>query len=422
MYFIINEKYKYCSIKILKFKITVMNSPEEYKNNLLKFDLQSFLTEYRGYNALKLKKIFPGIYKLLAAQLALYDKATKKLPLMANNLCYFTAKSYEQASSEALANYKASMVQGDLLIDLTGGLGADDIAFSGNFKKIISVDKDIELNILAQVNFSKLRINNVQRITSSAEEFITRNLKANLIYIDADRKPGYSGKKSVTLHDSSPDILKIINRLFEISPDIMLKLSPMADISYVKNSLPSLAEIHVVSVKNDVKELLVFLKKGFIKKPLVLAIDLEYDGNKKLNQFFDSGENKSKPLIAEKGKYFLEAANALIKSGLLNNYALENEFKLVSANSVFMITDKLINNPFGRFFMLVNSFIFSKSYFKKYISEKNITCSNITARSFPLKPEEIKSNFGLKDGGNDYFFFTTGEKKQKLGFHCYKLK
>lgn len=399
-----------------------MNSPEEYKNNLLKFDLQSFLKEYNGYNALKLTKNFPGTYKLLAAQLALYDKAKKKLPLMASAFCYFTSKSLEQASSEALANYKASLVQGDLLIDLTGGLGSDDIAFSGRFNNIISVDKDSELNLLAEVNFIKLGINNIKRISSDAEGFITGDLKADLVYIDADRKPGSSGKKSVTLHDSSPNVLKIINRLFDISPEIMMKLSPMADISYLIKNLPCLAEIQVISHKNEVKELLVILKRGYSKNPLISAIELSSTGNEKLNQFSEPSQKINESGFAESGLYFLEAANALIKSGLVNNYAYQNGLKLVSSSSVFMITDKPIQNPFGRYFKLVNSFSFSKSAFKNYLSENNIKSANITCRSFPAKPDEILKNFGLKDGSNDYFFFTAGENKKKLVFHCQKLQ
>lgn len=399
-----------------------MNSHEEYKNNLLKFDLQSFLTDYRGYNILSLRKKFPGMYKLLAAQLALYDKAKKKLPLMTDNFCYFTTKSYEQASSEALAKYKASLVQGDKLIDLTGGIGSDDIAFSRCFKKIISVDKDSELNMLAEINFSKLGINNILRITASAEEFINGSQKADLIYIDADRKQGSSGKKSVALHDSSPDILKIIERLFEISPEIMLKLSPMADITYLKNNLSYIKEIQVVSLKNDVKEILVMLKNGFPDKLKVSAIELDTDGSKILNQFSEPAVELNEPGFAENGKYFLEASNALIKSGLVNEYAALNELKLITVSSLFMITDKLLSKPFGRFFKLVSSFTFSKSALIKYLSENNIKSANITCRSFQAKPDEILKNFGLKDGGNDYFFFTAGENKKKLVFHCQKLR
>jgi hypothetical protein len=136
--------------------IAVMNHEEEYKNNLFKFDLQLFLEKYKGSSAVQLKKDFPDTYRLLASQLALYPKAAGKLPVFTSKFCYLTSKSYEQSSSEATADYKASMFKGNTLIDLTGGLGIDDIAFSRSFNRVISVDSDKELNKLAEVNFRKL--------------------------------------------------------------------------------------------------------------------------------------------------------------------------------------------------------------------------------------------------------------------------
>ena len=155
-----------------------MNSTEEYKNNLLKFDIQSFLKEYYGSTSIQLKKKFPDTYKLLAAQLTLYQKAKDKLPMFISKFCYLTSKSYEQSSSEALANFKASLYSGETLIDLTGGLGIDDIAFSKTFKKVISIDIDEELDMLTKINLKKLGISNIERITAKAEDFINDDLSA----------------------------------------------------------------------------------------------------------------------------------------------------------------------------------------------------------------------------------------------------
>jgi len=188
-----------------------MSSPEEYKNNLLKFDLQSFLKDYAGASSLNLKKAFPDNYKLLAAQLALYPKANTKMPKFTSNYCYLTSKSYEQSSSEALAQYKASLFEGETLLDLSGGLGIDDIAFSTKFKRVVSIDSDSELNLIADVNFCKLGIQNIERITANAEDYINNVISADLVYIDADRRAVQSGKKSVTLHNSSPNILQMLN-------------------------------------------------------------------------------------------------------------------------------------------------------------------------------------------------------------------
>src|SRR5690349_14056728 len=124
-----------------------------YKDKLLNFDLKSFLERYTEKDVFRLKEMYPELFVLLAEQLKLYPKAKEKLPVFTSNYCYFTSKSYEQSSSDALALYKAESFKGRVLLDLTGGLGVDDWAFSRSFEKVISVDNDLELNELVRINF-----------------------------------------------------------------------------------------------------------------------------------------------------------------------------------------------------------------------------------------------------------------------------
>ncbi len=397
-----------------------MNSAEEYKNNLLKFELQSFLKEYYGSTSIQLKKNFPDTYKLLAAQLTLYPKAKDKLPLFISKFCYLTTKSYEQSSSEALANYKASLYSGETLIDLTGGLGIDDIAFSRSFKKVISVDSDKELNMLTKINLKKFGISNIERITSKAEDFIQQDLSADLIYIDADRRLTKSGKKAITLHDSSPDIPAMLNRIFEISGIILLKLSPLIDITYLNKVLPKVKEIRVVSLYNEVKEILVLIDSSFSGEPEVIAIEIPANG--KIKQFSSNYPLKDNVSLAEDQNFFFEPSASLIKAGLVKLYADHLDLKPIAENNVYHTADTLPAEPFGRVFSIVDKMPFGKSSFSKFLLESNITKANISSRNIPVKPEEIKKVFNLTDGGNEYFFFTSDNQKNKLVYHCRKIR
>lgn len=397
-----------------------MNPREEYKNNLLKFDLQSFLKDYRGSTSLHLKKLFPNTYKLLASQLALYPKAKDKLPIFTSKFCYLTTKSYEQASSEDMADYKASLYNGNTLIDLTGGLGIDDIAFSGSFEKVFSVDIDEELNLIAEVNFKKLGISNIERITANAEDFINADLTADLIFIDADRRLNRSGKKAITLHDSSPDIPAILNRLFKISRTILLKLSPLVDITYLKKTLPNVKVIRVISLNNEVKEILVLLDSSYNTEHEIIAVDISVSG--KIKQFSSNYHMKDNGSKDQDQKYFFEPASSLIKAGLVEQYADYSGLNPVAANNVYLTSDKLPSDFFGRVFSVVTPMPFGKSSFRKYLFEHNISKANVSSRNFPVKPEEIKKVFNLTDGGDEYFFFTTDDKKKKLVYHCRKVK
>lgn len=393
-----------------------MSSPEEYKNNLLKFDLQSFLKEYAGFTSIKLKKIFPGNYKLLAAQLALYPKAVSKLPEFTSNYCYLTTKSYEQSSSETLAEYKTSLYEGDTLVDLTGGLGIDDAAFSRKFRKVISIDSDAELNLIAEVNLVKLGISNIERFTSKAEEFILNDISADMVYIDADRRSDKTGKRSVTLHNASPDILKILERLYEISPLVMLKLSPLVDLTYLRKSLKCIKEIRVISLENEVKEILVLLDRNQDRETKIAAVDIPKNGNVK--EYFTGTGNSRVNLISSEQNYFFEPSSSLIKSGLAGKYAAEHNLTAVLPGSLYFSSAIEQKGLMGRFFNIITKMPFSASVLKKYLSAQKISQANISCRNFPMKPEEIKKTCRLKDGGEEYFFFTSDKKKDKLFFHC----
>ena len=409
MYFNEISFYKYCR----------MNSEETYKNTLIKFDLQTFLKNNEGITSLQLKKPYPDLYKLLAAQILLYPKAAKKLPLFTSRFCFLTSKSYEQSSSEALANYKASLFKGSVIIDLTGGLGIDDIAFSKIFENVVSVDSDKELNMLAEVNFMKLNIKNIERYTSSAETFIQKIITADLVYIDADRRMNSSGKKAITLHDSSPNIPGMMNRLFEISPVVLLKLSPLIDITYIKRTLKHVKEIRIVSLNGEVKEILVLLDISFKGESEAIAVEVLPNGG--VIQFSSLYKKKILKEDQTEQKYFFEPAPALIKAGLVKSYAEHMGLNLLFKNNIYYTSGYKASDFFGRTFILLGQFPFSKSAFIKYLRENNITYANFSCRNFPVKPETLKKLFGITDGGEDYFFFITDDKKNKLVYHCRKI-
>lgn len=410
-----------------------MSSPEEYKNNLLNIDLQSFLNSYKEYDALKLKSIFPDTYKLLAAQLSLYPKAIKKLPVFTSKYCYLTSKSYEQSSSEMLAGYKASLLTpGEIIIDLTAGLGIDDIAFSKVFKKVIAVETDHELNMLGEINNIKLGIENIIKINSKAEEYIKEELKADLIYIDADRRSADNPKRAVTLHDSSPDILSIMNRLFEITPVILLKLSPLIDITYLTKTLSCIQWIRVVSLAGEVKEILVMLNRDTgnsnadernssdtdtVERYKIIAADLSNNGM--ITEFCPGGRIRNK---STNRKYFIAAGSSLVKAGLVKDYANEYGFNLLNISSPYMTAENLPENIFGKAYSIIYSDKFSKSGFNNYIKANAITKANVSCKNFPVKVQEIRKSFGLKDGGEDHFFFTSTDDKTKIFYHCKPVK
>lgn len=355
-------------------------------------------------------------YGIVATQVELFQKAKNKLPGWLSAGCLFTRKSLEQSSSEALAAFKAGVVNGKTCVDLSGGLGVDDVAFSRVFESVISVDADQELNELVRYNLGRLGINNVSRRDDTAQAFIpTIHHQVDVIYVDADRRPD-NGKKVYTLAGSSPDVIALMPQLLEKAETVLLKLSPMMDLSLLMNTFHQLSRVYVVGIKNEVKEVLAVLQPGG-GNPVIEAVEVDGAGVP-VKRF--SGNTLTAPVTEGDTPCFYEPSNMIIKAGLSGDYAKSCGARLIHKNSHYMLAGRLINGYFGRRFIIIHADAFSKAKLKSYLKEKAIESANISTRNFVASVEELRNTFALEEGGEEYLFFTTDAAKNKLFWHCRK--
>lgn len=244
---------------------------------------------------LALSKFPDDVDKTLALnQIEARQILSKKVPSWASNpdLLFPRHLSLEQCSSELTAKYKASLVEnGNVFVDLTGGLGIDSYFLSEKFKTSYYVENQKELCNLAQHNFAVLG-RKITIVNSDAETFLNQNLKLDLVYIDPARRDIYN-RKMVSLHDCTPDIIDLQNILLKNAKNILIKASPMLDISMIINELPNIAEIHIVAVKNECKEVLVLLRPGYKGEPLVISTEAKRSGDPSKARVFTSGEKIS---------------------------------------------------------------------------------------------------------------------------------
>ena len=198
-----------------------------------------------------------------------------KLPSWAENMSIlFPAKiSLEQCSSEATALYKASLVSGESLVDLTGGFGVDCSFLSKNFTSVDYLEQNEELCQIAEHNFAALglniRVNNAESVS-----FLADMPSVDCIYIDPARRD-VKGKKTADLSLCSPNLLEIRDTLLEKCNTLLIKLSPMFDISSALEVFPECKQVHVVSVKNECKELLLLVEGGFCGETEIVCVDLD---------------------------------------------------------------------------------------------------------------------------------------------------
>lgn len=387
--------------------------------SILKSEVQNFIIENIHVDISKLifkGSPFKGIsIQELAEQIISKKKAKQKLPTWfeAENIYYPNKLNLEQTSSEITARYKADLISGESIIDITGGFGIDDFYFSKKFLNLIHCELNSELSEITRHNFSQLGVKNVKFVSGDGFSYLQNNSKIySWIYADPSRRNESKGKVFM-LSDCLPDIPSNLDMLFERTDHILLKLSPILDITSALNELKFTKEIHVVAVDNEVKELLFILQKDFNDIVKVKTVNI----SKKKTDSFNFIWNQSEiPRFSEPKKYLYEPNAAILKSGAFTQIATQLNLYKLHQHSHLYTSEKLIEFP-GRTFTIEEVHSFDRKKLKKLIPSKK---ANITVRNFPESVEQIRKKTGIKDGGAIYLFFTTSLTDAKIVLICRK--
>ena len=385
---------------------------------ILKKEVQQFINDNLAtdvHRILLSKSPFADVSsKQLVEQIESKLKAREKLPTWfeTNNIVYPKKLNLSQSSSEKAAFYKASLLNGKSIVDLTGGFGVDCFAFSKQLKNVVHVEQNESLSPIAAHNFRQLGASNVECITSEGIDFL-KNATASFdwIYIDPSRRDR-ENKKVYYLADCEPDVTQQFNLLFSKAPNILLKTGPLLDISAGLLQMPNVREIHIVAISNDVKEVLWILEEGFTEEPLVKTLNFKND----TVQEFHFSLNAEKTANANYGKpkrYLYEPNASILKSGAFQYLGSYYNLEKLHPNSHLYTANELISFP-GRIFEVVDTLEYSKKALKKL----NLTKANISTRNFPDSVQAIKKKLGLKDGGNAYLICTTDVNQNLIILHC----
>ena len=381
---------------------------QEYITNHLKSDLHKLILKGIPFNGVTIQEI--------ANQILCKQKSEKKLPswFNAKNIYYPPKVSIEQTSSETAANYKASLVSGKRLLDLTGGFGVDSFYFSSSFNTIDHCEIDTNLSKIAAHNFEQLNKKNIICLAENGLEYLKKSTEIfDVIYVDPSRRNDVK-EKVFLLKDCEPNIPENIDLLFKKTKTILLKNSPILDITSAINELKFVKEIHVVAINNDVKELLYILEKGYCKEILIKTINF----TKKSAQKFHFNYHK-KPVSSyqEPLEYLYEPNAAVLKSGAFHEISTQlNIFKLHQHSHLYT-SKKRIEFP-GREFKIVAVLPYDKKKIVKLLPNKK---ANITTRNFHKTVAQIRKELKIKDGGDSFLFFTTNIHNKFICMYCKKL-
>ena len=385
---------------------------------------QAFIAAHLNDDMRKLslqEKKYPGIdFRQAIVQIAGRQKIKDKIPSWYSR-CELLLPSQlplEQCSSESTARYKASLVKGDRLIDLTGGWGVDCAFMAEQFKQVLYFEQQPELCAIATHNFRQMGLSYIETRAVESTQGITTLPLADCIYIDPARRDT-QGKKTVLLSDCTPDITNIADVLLEKTKVLLVKLSPMLDITQALKELPKTSEVHVVSVDNECKELLFLLCKNGEAERKIYGVNLKKDGTQEVFCFTEPEESEAHCTYTDTVEnYLYEPNTSLLKAGAFKVLAQRYRLKKLHRNSHIYTSVELQKDFPGRIFNCKSVFSPTKSNLKTYLSD--ITKANITVRNFPATVAELRKKTKLKDGGEDYIFATTLSNNDSVFILCRK--
>jgi len=364
---------------------------QNYINANLNADLHSLLLKKSPFPEVSMQEIVQQIKGRQVAQ--------KKFPfLLQDGIVFPPQLNLEQSSSEKTALYKSEILKGNKFIDLTSGFGIDAYYLSKNFDKITLVEQNKELLDIVKHNWSILDKKG-SFINETLEDFLTENNENfDVIYLDPARRD-QNKNKVFLLEDLSPNILEIQDQLLFISEQVIIKLSPLIDLKYLISVLKNISKIEIIAVRNDVKEIVVFLSKNFSGDIICNCVNLE-SGEKDFS-FEINAEKNAQAEYAEPQQFIYIPNNTILKAGIFNLISSEFKLKKLHPNTHLYTSDVKISDFPGR--ILEMKVIDSKEIKKK-------GQFNLISKNYPLKPEEIKKKYQLKDGGNKYLIFTQSKK------------
>lgn len=354
-------------------------------------------------------------WKWILNQIAAKKKAKTKLPtwFTTPRIIYPNLISIEQTSSEELARFKAQLFSGSRFIDLTGGFGVDTYYFAQQFSQAVHCEYQEDLARIVKHNYKQLGVNNVTFVVGDSLSFLEKSESTfDLIYVDPARRNA-SQKKVFLFEDCQPDVPVHLNLLFEKSPIVVVKSSPLVDLQQGVNQLKYVRKIYIISLKNDVKELLWILQKNVTSPIEIEAVCIDQE----VVRFHHIWQDDSDALYCEPKQYLYEPFHAVMKTGLFHTIGNKYGMYKLHPHSHLYTSDELVVFP-GRRFRITHQFPYQKKELKEYVFQQKM---HVTTRNFPLSVEEIRKKHKIKEGGELYAFFTTNKSQEKIVLVCEKV-
>lgn len=356
----------------------------------------------------------------LLRQVEGWQRLRLKVPSWAavDDLEYPPRLSLEQCSGEDAARYKATVAKGLFekygeegdgaltMADLTGGLGVDFSMLSPLFQRSTYVERNGELCRLARHNFPLLGLKGIEIVCADGEEHLRKMRRASLLFLDPARRDA-AGRKTVRIADCQPDVGALLPLLLEKGRFVMLKLSPMLDISEAMRPFgESVVETHVISSGGECRELLFILAgNGGLPSSEVREITV-CEGNVSFRFTAEQESFARVDYAVQPGTFLYEPGPATLKAGAFRTVAEKFHLRKLHPNTHLYTGDQLKENFPGRTFRITRTFSFNKADLRTLRTMAGGR-ANLTVRNFPVSVAGLRQKLKLVEGGPTYLFATT---------------
>ena len=348
-----------------------------------------------------------------------WQHAREKLPEWAavEGIIYPPKISMEQCSSEKTAKYKAGLIEGKMFADLTGGFGIDFSYMARGFGEAFYIERNERLCDIATANFSRLGLDHVKVLNGNSEELFGTLPRLDWIFVDPARRDS-DGRKVVALSDCEPNVVEL--DLLSKADKAMIKCSPMLDITLACRQLGSVSSVHIISVNNECKELLIILNSGNFSGITTQCVNILKDGGMQTFSFTQEEEDlASISYCSEVGKYLYEPNASIQKAGCPKSLGAHYHVDKLHPNSHLYTSIEHVHDFPGRTFEIVEVLGFSKADIKRV---QSLGKANITVRNFPENVQLLRKRLKLSDGGENYIFATTLNDSSKALIVCKKAE
>ena len=365
---------------------------------------------------------------LALEQIAGRQKARTKIPSWAaiDGILYPPHLSMEQCSSERTARYKAGITgEGNLFVDLTAGFGVDAAFISKGFSKAVCVERQEQLCNIISENFKTLGQIQIDVVCGDGTAYLHTLDHADLLFIDPARRDEY-GARIFGIADCTPNVLEMMDEMMEKADRIIIKLSPMLDWrKAVEDIGKGVCCVHIVSVENECKELLIEVKskerraKSELSPLRIVCVNLLSDGSEERFEFDAKAPVPTQTTCFANLSGFLFEPNAsIMKAGCFGLLAERFSLSQLDSNSHLFVSDVAIGGFPGRRFIIDKVTSMNKRDLKEALA--GISRANIAVRNVPMPVAELRKRLKLQDGGDVYIFATTVANQGHRLFVCRK--